>query len=175
VDHPDRERAVRTLLRTYKALPGSETGRYIDFLSEATGSGRYRGGAGPELWMTWDMVREMRAAGMCIGGHTVNHPVLARLPAEEQDAEVLGCKERFEAELGEPMRYFSYPVGGPSAFNEDTRRCLEARGVELAFSYYGSFIRFAGWDSYDVPRVAVEQCTTPGDLAALMALPQLLA
>ena len=175
IDDPDREHAVRTLLRKYKALPGSETGRYIDFLADATGSGRYRGDGVSELWMTWDMAREMRAAGMCIGGHTVNHPVLARLPAEEQDAEVLGCKKRIEDELREPMRYFSYPVGGPGAFNDDTRRCLQSRGVELAFSYYGTFIRFAAWDAYDVPRVAVEQCTTQGDLAALMALPQLLA
>jgi peptidoglycan/xylan/chitin deacetylase (PgdA/CDA1 family) len=171
----ERETAVRTLLRKFKSLPHAETGRYIDYLAEVTGSGRFAGGDLSELWMTWEMLREMRSVGMCIGGHTVNHPVLARLPIEGQATEIAECKQRLEAELGGPMQFFSYPVGGPTAFNQDTRTCLHAEGVELAFSYYGGFRRFNDADPYDVPRVAIEQWSTDADLTALLALPQVFA
>ena len=171
----DREGPVRTLLRKFKSLPHAETGRYIDFLAEATGSGRYTGSDVSTLWMTWDMVREMKSAGMCIGGHTVNHPVLARLPLEGQAAEVAGCKQRIVTETGGPMRFFSYPVGGPTAFNQDTRTCMQTAGVEIAFSYYGTFRRFAPGDAYDMPRVAIERSSTLSDVAALLALPQVFA
>ena len=38
--------------------------------------------------MTWDMVREMQAAGMTIGGHTVNHPSCSRPSPEGQREEI---------------------------------------------------------------------------------------
>ena len=34
--------------------------------------------------MTSNNLRELRLAGMTIGGHTVNHPLLARLTSSEQ-------------------------------------------------------------------------------------------
>lgn len=174
-DEPDRERAIRKLLRRFKLLPGDQTAAYVDYLAAETGSGRCPPSASAGTWMSWDMVREMRAGGMVIGGHTVNHPVLGQLNAERQRDEIVGCGKRIAAELGETMRYFSYPVGGPTAFNRDTRAGLEAAGVEAAFSYYGGFGRFTAWDWYDVPRVAVERYTTQRDFDNLVALPQAFA
>ena len=158
-DEPDRQRAVITLLRGYRALPAASTDAYLRAVGEAAGTGRHPSGA-EGLWMSWDMIREMRAAGMAVGGHTVNHPVLARMSREAQRHEVAGCGRRLEAELGEPMRSFSYPVGGPDAFNEDTRACLREAGVRYGFSYYGGFRTFDDWDDLDVRRVPVESDTT---------------
>jgi peptidoglycan/xylan/chitin deacetylase (PgdA/CDA1 family) len=174
-DEPDREAAIRTLLRHYKSLPGDQTAGYVDYLAEATASRRCPAVEASDTWMTWDMVREMRAAGMVIGGHTVNHPILGQLPPERQRDEIAGCGKRIKAELGETMRYFSYPVGGPRAFNRDTRAGLKDEGVEVAFSYYGTLGRFGAWDWYDVPRVAVERYTSRRDFDALVALPQVFA
>jgi peptidoglycan/xylan/chitin deacetylase (PgdA/CDA1 family) len=171
----DREGAIRTLLRKYKSLPGDRTAPYVEYLADATGVGRYAARGVADTWMTWEMLREMRRGGMHIAGHTVNHPVLARLPREGQRTEISGCAARLAAELGEPMRWFSYPVGGPNAFNQDTRDCLREQGVELAFTYYGTFGRFGAWDDYAVPRVAVERYTSLGDLGAVLALPQVFA
>ena len=174
---PDREQPIRSLLRTYKSLPGHRTGAYLQYLGEVTGCGRF-GGAVTDTWMTWDMIRQMRAGGMFIGGHTVNHPVLARLPREEQWCEIDGCGQRLRRELGEPMRWFSYPVGGPDAFNEETRGCLREQGVEIAFSYRGTYRPFRARFDADqdaVPRAAVERSTTLTDLGAVLALPQVLS
>jgi peptidoglycan/xylan/chitin deacetylase (PgdA/CDA1 family) len=176
LDEPRRERAVRTLLRKYKDIPGCQTRDYLGYVADATGSGRYRGGHARDMWMTWDMVRTMRRAGMVIGGHTVNHPVLARLPREQQKQEIAGCKRRIEGEIGEPLGCFSYPVGGPRAFCDDTRECLREAGIPMAFSYYGGYRRFTdAWDWYDIPRVAVETGLTNGEFRAFVSLPQAFA
>jgi peptidoglycan/xylan/chitin deacetylase (PgdA/CDA1 family) len=80
LDEPDREGAVRTLLRGFKAAPADAADRYLAAVADATGSGRC-GIDARDLWLTWEMVREMRAAGMTIGGHTSAHIVLARASA----------------------------------------------------------------------------------------------
>jgi peptidoglycan/xylan/chitin deacetylase (PgdA/CDA1 family) len=174
-DEPDRERALRALLRVYKDRPAASTGNYLDVVGAATGTGRHDQAGAADLWMTWDMIRELRAAGMAVGGHTVSHPVLARLSRDGQREEIAGCGRRLAEELGEPMRYFSYPVGGPAAFDDDTRACLREAGVRFAFSYYGGFRTFDGWDDYDVRRVAVESDTTLDWFKALVSLPRIFA
>lgn len=173
LDQPDREQAIRALLRCYKNLPGRETNAYMDWLAEETGSGRHDGSRVSDFWMSWDMLREMSAAGMAIGGHTVNHPVLARLPAEIQQAEISGCVRRIEAELGRQVTTFSYPVGGLDAFNEETRACLIAAGIKTAFSYYGGIRSFDSWDRLDIRRIAIEMDTSPGFFRSSVALPSL--
>src|SRR5262245_32303225 len=54
-DEPDREVAVRSLLRGYKASPAGQVDEYLEALARATGTGRYNQ-SGRHFWMTWDMV-----------------------------------------------------------------------------------------------------------------------
>ena len=174
-DEPHREVAVRKLLRRYKGMPAEATPGYLDALAAAAGTGRCEAGVGRDLWMTWDMLREMKAAGMTIGGHTVTHPVLSRMSAQDQRREILECGRRLAAELGEPMRCFSYPVGNANAFDQTTRECLREAGVSSAFSYYGGYRRFDDWDDYDVRRVAIETELDRDWFRSIVTLPQLFA
>ena len=157
LDEPGRDRAIRAMHQACFALPADRAGVFLDAVADVTGIGRYDVNLAPRMWMTWDMIRDMRAAGMTIGGHTVQHPVLARLPRDRQAEEISGCGRRLQEELGLPMRFFAYPFGQPDCFNDDTRDCLRAAGVRMAFSYYGGFRRLDEWDDYDIRRVAVEQ------------------
>jgi peptidoglycan/xylan/chitin deacetylase (PgdA/CDA1 family) len=163
---------IRPLTEHYKQLPGDEAERYLDRLAVSTGAGRYPG-AGE--WMTWDMVREMRDGGMEIGGHTVTHPVLSRVPKARQDDEIAGCAKRLEEELGRPMRFFSYPNGTTWSFDQGARAALEAHDVELAFSFYGGFLRPGPFDRHDVPRCAVYGHWSPTDFVGATVLPQAFA
>jgi peptidoglycan/xylan/chitin deacetylase (PgdA/CDA1 family) len=174
-DKPDREEAVRTFLRAYKSMPVDSNDRYLDALAEATGSGRCGKDVVNHFWMNWDMLREMKSAGMTVAGHSVTHPILARAPRERQRDEIFGCATRLAEEMGEPMRYFSYPVGGPNSFNSVTQECLREAGVQYAFSYYGGFRRFGDWNNYDVRRVAVETYLTADWFRSIVTLPQFLA
>jgi peptidoglycan/xylan/chitin deacetylase (PgdA/CDA1 family) len=174
-DEPDREAAVRRLLRAYKTMPADSTDRFLDAIAKATGAGRCGKDEGIGFWMNWDMLREMQAAGMTVAGHTVTHPILARTSSERQRDEILECGSRLAEEMGEPMRYFSYPVGKPNSFNSVTQKCLREAGVRYAFSYYGGFRRFGDWNNYDVRRVAVETYVTSDWFRSIVTLPQLLA
>ena len=175
LDDSDREGAVRTLLRGYKNTPAELNDAYLNDVADATGSGRYAADAGQHLWMTWDMLREMQTRGMTIGGHTVNHPVLTRAPREIQRREIGECSRRLSEELGQPMRFFSYPVGGDQAFDAVTRQCLREVGVQYAFSYYAGYRRFSDWDDYDIRRVPVEADLSAQWFRSTLLLPQLLA
>jgi peptidoglycan/xylan/chitin deacetylase (PgdA/CDA1 family) len=172
-DEPHRERAVTALLQCYKALPGAETESFLDYLADATGSGRCPAGLFADTWMTWDMARELRDAGMVVGGHTVNHPILARLPRNEQEAEIAECGRRLREELGSPMQFFSYPVGAGDSFNGDTRRVLHESGVRLAFSFYGGYSQFNAWDPLNLPRAPVEAYFSPALFRSMITFPQL--
>lgn len=174
-DEPDREAAVRTLLRAYKAMPAESTSRYLEALAKATGTGRCGEDVGENFWMDWDMLREMKSSGMTVAGHSVTHPILARAPRERQRDEIFGCATRLAEEMGEPMSYFSYPVGGPNSFDSVTQDYLREAGVRYAFSYYGGFRRFDDWNNYDIRRVAVETHLTSDWFRSIVTLPQLLA
>jgi peptidoglycan/xylan/chitin deacetylase (PgdA/CDA1 family) len=166
------EEAIRRLIGAYKNLPSATRPAFLEFLAEGTDSGRHPDDIG-DLYMTWDEIRELRAAGVTIGGHTVHHSILAQLSADEREEEVAGCRARIETELEQPMRYFSYPDGGRVSFNDETRRCLAEYGVEYAFSFYGGYRTFNDWDPYDIRRRALGLTVTHDRFAMMLALPQI--
>jgi len=174
-DEPDREHAVRVVLRTYKSLPTADTAAFLEGVAAATGIGRYDQSRAGSLWMTWDMVREMRDGGMAIGGHSITHSLLSRMPPEAQWHEIYGCRQRLQEELHQPMDAFSYPVGSRDSFNEATRECLRRAGVRYAFTYYGGLCRFHGVDEYDMPRTMIEPYVGRHWFRSIVQLPQFFA
>lgn len=58
-------------------------------------------------------VRELHNAGMEVGGHTVNHPILSRVAKEVARSEIAENKEHLEDIVGGPVRLFAYPNGRP--------------------------------------------------------------
>lgn len=174
-DEPHRETAIRRLLNVFKGLPGELTADYMAFLSEGLQTGRCPSSIAHELWMTWDMIREMRRNGMTFGGHTVTHPILANLSAEQQDWEVSECQRRLTQELGERAFAFSFPVGGRSSFNAFTRTSLTNHGFRLAFTYYGTYCRLGHKDLHAISRTAIETDIDQPQFRAVVTLPQLFA
>jgi len=178
VDRTDCDSASRTLVRILYGLAGDRTSEFLDYLAEVTGTGRAPAELSQNLWMNWDHIRHMRAAGMGIGAHSVTHPVLSRLTLEQQNFEVCESKLRLEQELSEPVSAFSYPVGRQDAFNAATRTALTHNGIDWAFSYYGGFLRSPTRNPIDrlnIPRVAVESNTTIADFRSYTALPPIFS
>jgi peptidoglycan/xylan/chitin deacetylase (PgdA/CDA1 family) len=164
--------AVRALTGVYKRLPGERTDAFLDWCGEALGTGRAPGDLASELWMTWDMAREMRDAGMAFGGHTESHPVLSRLSREAQEHEVATCERRLREELDQAMPLFSYPVGMPDSFDGQTRAILGDHAVELAFSCYGGYQEPGDVDPYDVRRTTASASADPATLNAILVSPR---
>lgn len=174
-DEPDRELAINRLLSIYKGLSGSVTEEYLQFLSDALQSDRCPENIAHELWMTWDMIREMRDNGMTFGGHTHTHPILANLSPEEQDIEIGTCHRRLIEELGEPIDAFSYPVGGPKSFNAATREALARHGFRWSFTYLGGYCHYGQQDQLAIPRTAIETDIDLPLFRAITTLPQVFA
>jgi len=175
LDRSDRRQVINQLLRVYYRLDGCRTKQFLDGIAEETGSGRAPKEAANEQWMTWDMIREMSDGGMDFGAHTVTHPILANLTAEEQGMEVCESRLRVEKQLDRPITSLSYPVGKRESFNDDTRAALSKQGFDWAFSYYGGHSSGADIDRFDIPRVAIESDVSIADFRSCCALPHVFA
>ena len=169
----DRRRAVAALTTYYKSLPSERGWDFLEFCGAATGAGRADAEVAQRLWMTWEMAAEIRDAGMTIGGHTVNHPVLARSSPDEQRYEIAECLWRLGEKLGDRPAFFAYPVGLQSAFDATTKDILREASVELAFSLYGGHLRPGRLDPLDVPRASVGLETTRTGFRAMLGAPTL--
>lgn len=169
-----RETAIHQLLDTYKHLPGTQAVQMMARLREICGDDEQVDALGQQLWMSWNMIRELHAQGSTIGGHTANHSLLARISEEQQWQEISTCAARLEQELGQPMHYFAYPVGSRDAFDEHTLTCLRRIGVRRAFSYYGGYVR-ADAPALDMRRMPVAHDTSSELFRAIVQLPQVFA
>ena len=67
-----------------------------------------------------------------IGGHTVNHPSLAALPREEQEAEISQSRELLEAWIGRPIQTFAYPYGTRRDFTAVVAAEVQSQGFRAA-------------------------------------------
>jgi peptidoglycan/xylan/chitin deacetylase (PgdA/CDA1 family) len=63
--------------------------------------------------LTWKQIYEMRSAGICFGSHTLSHPALSQLAAEDVERELRESKSLLESRLREPVLDFAFPFGKP--------------------------------------------------------------
>lgn len=82
--------------------------------------------------MTWDQIRELSAAGIEIGCHTVSHPILSHLSPDRQKEEILSASRRLEQEIGHPPRFFAFPNGSAFDFNHVSLGILRDAGFRAA-------------------------------------------
>ena len=61
------------------------------------------------LMMSSEQVQQMRAQGMQIGAHTVNHPILAKIDLKTAEQEIRSSKEFLEDLLKEPILLIAFP------------------------------------------------------------------
>jgi peptidoglycan/xylan/chitin deacetylase (PgdA/CDA1 family) len=171
LDRANPEAAAAPLVAHYKTLSGERSEGFLDFLGEATGSGRRDPSEWRDAWLDWDMVRELARSGMGLGGHTVTHPVLARHSGERQRAEIVGSIDRIGEETGVRPRFFSYPDGMPGTFDAETVTHLREAGIELAFSNYGGVAGAGDLDGFDVPRIPLGHTLTTRRFRAIVTVP----
>jgi peptidoglycan/xylan/chitin deacetylase (PgdA/CDA1 family) len=63
----------------------------------------------------WGEAREMAAAGIEMGSHTVSHPDLTRLSPDEAGAELVASRMAIEDRLGVAVQALAYPYGRVNA------------------------------------------------------------
>lgn len=125
--------------------------------------------------MTWDQLREMRAAGMEVGSHGVSHRILAKLAPAEMAMEVQESKRTLERELGPPVEVLSYPVGGPDSYDEQVIGVAKQAGFRMACNYVTGVNRLPATAHYDLRRLSVESEMDIDWFAAMTSLPEVFA
>lgn len=105
-----------------------------------------------DLMMDTEQLRALARSGMGIGGHTVNHPILASLDPESARHEMRDGKETLEALLAQPVTLFAYPNGRPGKdYLPEHAAMAREIGFEAAVSTaWGASQR--GSDIHQLPR-----------------------
>lgn len=94
-----------------------------------------------EGYMTWEMAKEMAAAGNRIEPHSRTHPDLRGQPREKLIWEILGPQETIAYHLGYKPQFFNYPAG---RYDEAVIQILQ----ELNF--WGAVTTMGGqWHGYE--------------------------
>lgn len=144
---PQRREALHLLINTLKYLPFEIRKQKIDQLCSL----------GPvslpdNLMMTDEQVLKLYRAGMGIGGHTVNHPILARLTNEAVYSEIAENKETLEQIINAPVRLFAYPNGKPNQdYLPDHIEIIKNLGFDAACTTAWGAAK-NGSDLYQLPR-----------------------
>ena len=100
-----RSEAAQRVIGAIKHLPYPERTEWVSRIGELTKS------LPDDLMMTAGQVQDLRQRGMAIGGHTVNHPILATLDEGAAEREIGEGKEMLEGLLKEKLSLFAYPNG----------------------------------------------------------------
>jgi peptidoglycan/xylan/chitin deacetylase (PgdA/CDA1 family) len=104
--------------------------------------------------LTASQLRELDAAGMSIGAHTLSHPVLSQAPEEIAREEIVESRWRLEQVLGKPVWAFAYPFGDPASVTSREVRLAEEAGFHCAFMNAGGGFGAAN-SRFAFPRVHV--------------------
>jgi len=104
-------------------------------------------------YMTWDQLRELKAAGVTIGNHSVTHRHMVDATPEQNAVEIENSNARFKAELGETPTLFAYPYG---EYANAPRALAEKTGFKAAFGQH-SGVAYRGADRFTLPRFALNE------------------
>jgi peptidoglycan/xylan/chitin deacetylase (PgdA/CDA1 family) len=116
--------------------------------------------------LDWDEVRELAAAGLEVGGHSVNHAALPNLPIADARREIEGCRDAIAEAIGLPPRHFAYPNGFHSPA---VRRAVREAGFETGATT-DDRENYRGGDPYALRRKVLWEGSTLGPLGYSAAL-----
>lgn len=112
----------------------------------------------PTRLMTWEQLREMRAAGHEIGSHTRHHARLSSVSGDDAALrdEVIGSKQELEDALGRSCDFISWPFGTSQDFDDRARRVVEEAGYEACFSAVRGGVEPGSQVDLSIPRHHIE-------------------
>jgi peptidoglycan/xylan/chitin deacetylase (PgdA/CDA1 family) len=105
--------------------------------------------------MSSEEIAELAGSGLVqVGGHTVDHSVLANLSPLEQRNAISENKDWLEEVTGRPIETFAYPYGLPSDYTRESAELVRELGFVCACTG-SSGVAWRGSDLYRLPRLWV--------------------
>lgn len=173
-----RQAAARHLINSVKTLPENDKELLIRRLAENLGVEIDESGFA--MTMGWSQLREMSAAGIEIGAHSVNHPIFSNIDHGQLANEISQSKRIIEKELGEEVVTFGAPGRGKlpadkmAVFEKALRRFVTESGYSFSTMYRWGLVYEREFDPYAIKRVGVERYDTGPLFKAKLASPELL-
>ena len=116
-------------IRDHYAMPPDWQCRYVD------GSGaRFR-------LLAENEIRQLLDAGMTIGSHTITHPKLSHLSADDAWLEISRSRRELESRLRTSVWSIAYPFGGVDSVSGRELQMAERAGYDCAFTNFGGRFR----------------------------------
>jgi peptidoglycan/xylan/chitin deacetylase (PgdA/CDA1 family) len=95
------------ILQKIKHLPLERRSQHITYIAAQSHN------LPDNLMMTTAQLVQLHQNGVEIGGHTINHPILAKLDNQTAEQEIAENKTFLEKLLNTRLRFFAYPNGKP--------------------------------------------------------------
>ena len=124
----DRRRAVSAILDKLKRMPDQKKNSFTEELVE-TAEVDIPDRLGEQFVLSWDEVLDMSRNGVDFGGHTVSHPILVNMPADQANREIVHSKKVIETVVGKPVHFFAYPDG---SYNPQVVEMVKDAGFHAA-------------------------------------------
>jgi len=141
------QHSTKRVLSTIKRWPQAERSEFVDEIARSAGVD-----FSARTMMNGPEVVSLADAGMEIGGHTVTHPILRTLTADQSRNEITECKSMLEDLIRREVVSFAYPNGRPGQdFSEDdVVRVREAGYQGAATTEWGCALPVS--DNFRIPR-----------------------
>ena len=110
-------------------------------------------------------IREMAAAGVTFGSHTLSHVSLPGLAPDVLRRELVESKEKISSITGSPVTAFSYPYGH---MNENVRSSVREAGYACAFAVNGGPF-LPATDPWEVRRVNITAAARGWELSSKLS------
>lgn len=103
--------------------------------------------------------RQLVAAGMTIGAHTLTHPILSQAPPDLAQVEIAESRTRLEAALHGRVWAFAYPFGDAQSVTPQVLEMAKEAG------YTAAFLNFGGGLGADLPPYALPRIHVTADMS----------
>jgi peptidoglycan/xylan/chitin deacetylase (PgdA/CDA1 family) len=143
----ERNNAALRLIQRLKYLPFQQRHEQVQHLASLVVTP-----LPDNLMLTAEQVRALQSAGMEIGAHTVNHPILAQLDHTTARWEIATSKQYLEELLGQEIKLFAYPNGklGHDYLLAHREMVRDLGFVAAVSTHWGGIVRQT--DPWQLPR-----------------------
>jgi peptidoglycan/xylan/chitin deacetylase (PgdA/CDA1 family) len=159
-----------TYVRCWQALRDLRPADRERALEPVRGARATPAGAGPDGRLSDSDVAQLASSPLVrVGAHTLSHPRLSALGADERRSEIAGSRRRLEQLTGAPVRAFSYPFGGSGDYGRAAVRTVRRAGFGLACRNTPGVVD-RGARRFELPRLFVRDEAADAFARRLMAL-----
>lgn len=139
--HPLERRAnARAFIEALKWVPDSERLHALKMMPEWLDVGLSAAPPPAYSALGWDAARRLERRGVDFAPHTMTHPMLSRVSAEQLRAEVVGSWAAVRHELRDPTPIFSYPNGSPDSFGPREIDVVRTSGLAGAVAFRRRYV-----------------------------------